>query len=61
MPARSSHPPKAFDVRPSRRVPIAMSVALEVVAELRAKDHMSAQRVVAEVVFGPPPAKNNGR
>lgn len=32
-----------------------MSVALEVIAELRARDRASAQHIVTEVVFGPPP------
>jgi hypothetical protein len=32
-----------------------MSVALEVVAELRAKDRATAQRIVAEVVLSPAP------
>jgi len=50
MAARSTPPPEAFVVRPGRRVPIAMTVALEVVAEIRKKDCESARRIVTEVL-----------
>ena len=60
MPARSKHPSQAFDVRPTRRVPIAMTVALEIVAELRARERVTAQRIMNELLSSPPPPRRQG-
>jgi hypothetical protein len=55
MPSRSDRPAKPLDGFPARRVPIAMSLALEVVAELRARERATAQRLLNELLGQPPP------
>jgi len=56
--SKRSTPPDSFDVTPAHRVPIAMSIALEVVAELRAHERQAAPRIVAEVVRKRPRPKS---
>lgn len=56
MQKRSSSRPPTCDAHPARRVPIAMSVALEVVAELRAREQQNAAAIMNELFAAPRPA-----